>query len=258
MLDSLRKPFLFLCAILIVLAVLVELGSGWLVRPPALQRGLPPDIASQLSPAQLLMAQRQLASIPSAGQSEEPPGYGITALAKVDIMLLLTIGLMALSLVIGDHLQGRTQGIIGLIVGVLVFIAAFKELFAAFIELMIRVTLLLAVPFGTIAYMALYASFDRSGAAMILGLSWFLKIAAVVCLILAQQKYLKQTGLMLLVATSLIASFVVSFLHGLPPGFLVNITDPIAAIVCDILALIWAVVAVLYGIVAVIKALQPA
>jgi hypothetical protein len=257
MLDTLRKPFLFLCAILVLLAVLVEFGSGWLIRPTPLRRGLPPEILSQLTPAQIIIAQGQLASMPEGGESEEPPGYGITALGLVDVMLLLTIGLMALSLVVGDHLQGRAQGIIGLIVGVLVFIAAFKQLFAALIELLIRVALLLAVPFGTIAYMALYASFDSSGAAMILGLSWFLKIAAVVCLVLAQQRYLKQIGLMLLVATSLIASFIVSFLHGLPPGFLVNITDPIAAIVCDILALIWAIVAVIYGIVAVIKALQP-
>ncbi|HEX7151036.1 MAG TPA: hypothetical protein VF618_06070 [Thermoanaerobaculia bacterium] len=256
MLDSLRRPFLFLSAILIVLAVLVEFGSTFLIRATPVQRGLPPEIASQLTPTQLIAAQRQLASTPSI-ETDEPPGYGITALGLVDVMLLLTVGLMALSIVIGHHLQGRTQGIIGLVVGVLVFIAAFKNLLAAFIELMIRVTLLLAVPFGTIAYMALYAFFDRGGAAAILGLSWFLKIAAFVCLVLAQQRYLKQMGLMLLVATSLIGSFVVSFLHGLPPRFLVSITDPIAAIVCDILAIIWAIVAVVYGIVAVIKALQP-
>jgi len=189
--------------------------------------------------------------------SREPPGFAIQALARIDVILLLTVGLMALALVIGDALQGRTQGIISLIVGVLVFLSAFKALFATLIELMIRVTLVLSTPFGTIAYLAAYSFFDRSGAATILGLSWLLKIAAAVCLFLAHQRYLKQYGLLLLLATSFLGSFLVTLLHGLPPRFLVNITDPIAAIVNDILALIWAVVTIVFAIIAVIKALKP-
>lgn len=256
MLDSIRKPFLFLAAILVALAVLLELGATILIRPPRVVRGIPEDIRAQLRQSgQLEAAERQLASIPSG---EKPPGYGVSSLALVDVLYLLTVGLMALSLAIGQGLHARAQGIIGLIVSVLVIFAALKQLFAALIELMIRVTLLLAVPFGTIAYMVLYAFFDRAGAVTVLGLSWLVKIAAVVCIGLAQQRYLKQTGLMLMIATSFLASFVVSFLHGLPPGFLVSITDPIAAIVCDVLAIIWAIVFALYGIVAVVKALKPA
>lgn len=256
MLDSIRKPFLFLAAILMLLAVLVELGAALLIQPPHVVRGIPDDIRAQLQQSgQLEAAERQLASIPSG---QRPPGYGVPSLALVDMLFLLTVGLMALSLVIGQHLHARAQGIIGLVVAVLVIFAAIKQLFAALIELMIRVTLLLAVPFGTIAYMVLYAFFDRTGAATVLGLSWALKIGVVVCIALAQQQYLKQKGLLLIIATSFLASIIVSFLHGLPPLFLVSITDPIAAIVCDILAVIWGIVFAVYGIIAVVKALKPA
>jgi hypothetical protein len=256
MLDSIRKPFLFLAAILILLAVLVEIGATLLIQPPRVTRAIPENIRTQLqATGQLEAAERQLASMP---QGERPPGYGVSSLSLIDILYLLTVGLMVLSLVIGQALHARVQGIIGLIVAILVIFAALKQLFAALIELMIRVTLLLAVPFGTIAYMVMYAFFDRTGAATVLGLSWLLKIGAVVCIALAQQRYLKQKGLLLMIATSFLGSIIVSFLHGFPPLFLVSITDPIAAIVCDIIAILWAIVFVIYGIIAVVKALKPA
>jgi hypothetical protein len=256
MLDAMRKPFLFLAAILVALAVLVEIGAMVLVQPPRLTTVIPPDLEIQLrARGQLEAAQRQMEAVRAGG--ERPPGFGVPALALVDILYLLTAGLMALSLVVGFRVHARVQGIIGLVVSILVIFAAIKHLFAALIELMIRVSLLLAVPFGTIAYMAIYAFFDRSGAGTVLALSWSLKIGAVVCLFLAQQRYLRQAGLLLMVLTSFLASFIVSFLHGLPPTFLVSITDPIAGIVCDILALIWGIVFALYGIIAVVKALKP-
>ncbi len=256
MFDAIRKPFLFLSAILILLAVLVEIGAAVLVQPAQPRVELPPEIAAQLSPADQLLALRQMHET-ATQTNREPPGFGIPALARIDVILLLMLGLMALSFVIGDHLTGRVQGIITLVVGVLVFLSALKALFATLIELMLRVTLLLATPFGTIAYLAMYSFFDRAGAGAILGLSWFLKIAAAVCLVLAHQRFLKQYGLVLLFLTSLLGSFVVSFLHGLPPRFLVNITDPIAAIVNDVLALIWAIVTIVFGAIATIKALKP-
>ena len=256
MLDAIRKPFLFLATILIVLAVLVEIGAAILVRPTPVRPEFPADIRNKLSASEQQAAREQM-NVVSGRQNQEPPGFAIQALARIDVILLLMLGLMTLSLVIGDHLTARLQGIISLIVGILVFLSALKAIFATLIELMIRVTLLLATPFGTIAYLAMYSYFDRGGAAAILGLSWFLKIAAAVCLVLAHQRYLKQYGLILLFLTSFLGSFLVTFLHGLPPRFLVSITDPIAAIVNDILALIWAVVTIVFAIIAVIKALKP-
>lgn len=256
MLDAIRKPFLFLSAILILFAVLVEIGAAFLVQPTRVRNEIPNEIAEKLTAEQLASARAQMSSVQTT-RSQEPPGFAIQALARIDVILLLTVGLMALSLVIGNALQARTQGIISLIVGVLVLISSFKAIFGTLIEFMIRLTLLLATPFGTIAYLAMYSFFDRPGAAAILALSWILKIAAVICLFLAHQRYLKQYGLLLLFITSFVGSFLVTFLHGLPPRFLVSITDPIAAIINDVLALIWAIVTIVFAIIAVIKALKP-
>ena len=256
MLDAIRKPFLFLSAILLLFAVLIEIGAAILLPHTRVRQEIPAEILNQLPPAEQASAIEQMRA-GGGRQSHEPPGFGIQALARIDVILLMMIGLMALSLVIGDHLTGRVQGLISLIVGILVLFSAFKALFRTLIELMIRVTLLLATPFGTIAYFVMYSFFDRGGAATILGLSWFLKIAAAVCLVLAHQRFLKQYGLILLFLTSLIGSFLVTFLHGLPPRFLVSITDPIAAIINDILALIWAIVTIVFGLIALIKALKP-
>ncbi len=82
-----------------------------------------------------------------------------------------------------------------------------------------------------------------------------LKIVAAICLPLAQQRFLKLKSLILLVATSFLATIVVSFLHGFVPGPLVSITDALAAIIVGILALIWAVVILIGSINAVIQAL---
>ena len=85
--------------------------------------------------------------------------------------------------------------------------------------------------------------------------AWPLKSSPNPFLPLAQQRFLKLKSLILLVATSFIATIVVSFLQGLVPGPLVSITDALAAIIVGILALIWAVVILIGSINAVIQAL---
>ena len=117
------------------------------------------------------------------------------------------------------------------------------------------IALFLAAPFGTLAYLAMYGSFNRAGASGVLGASMFLKLAAAVLLVLAHQGFLKMKGLTLLVLTSLVGNIIVSFLHGLVPIILVSITDAVAAIVVGILALIWAIVLLIFSIIAIVKAI---
>ena len=62
---------------------------------------------------------------------------------------------------------------------------------------------------------------------------------------------------MLLVLTSLLCNIIISFLHGLVPGFLVSITDGVGAIIVAILAIIWLLFLGIGAIIAIIKALQP-
>jgi hypothetical protein len=141
-------------------------------------------------------------------------------------------------------------------VSLLVLLTAIGLIFAAIALLFLMIGMLLAPIFGTIAYFILFGPFDRAGASATLSLTMLLKIGFAICLVLAQQRFLQNTGLVLLIATSLLASVIVSFLQGLVPGFLVSITDDIAAIVVAILAVIWAIIFLIGAIPAIIKAIS--
>lgn len=255
MLDSLRKPFLIVAIVLMVLAVLLELGAGFLLapRPPAAanlgdlneQAGVPEDEA--ISVGEMLRLQQE---------NKAPPGMAIFYMALLDGLVLFTVGLMGLGLVLPERVTGRLQGLATLIVSFLVLIGGFFMLLKAFVLLMVMVSLFLAAPFGTLAYLAIYGFFDRGGAAVTLSLLMLLKLGFAVCLVLAHQRFLQIKRIIALVLTSLLANVVISFLHGLVPGFLVSITDAIAALVVDILALIWALVMLIFSLVSIVKVLR--
>jgi hypothetical protein len=126
----------------------------------------------------------------------------------------------------------------------------------AVLLLILMVTLLLAVPFGTLAYLAIYGFFNRGGAAAVLGLLMVLKVGVGASLIAAQQRFLQNKGLVLLVLSTLLCSAIVSLLHGIVPGILVSITDAIGAIINGICGLIWAVVLLIGAIPAILKAVK--
>lgn len=223
MLDELRKPFFFLALVLIVIAVLAE-GA-----------------------AKLLGVQG--ASLPAPAS-----GFGVPAMLLLDALLILTVTLMGLSLLIPERVQGRLQGLVTLIVSLVVLIAAVVLLFTSIQLLTLMVSLLLAAPFGTIAYLAAWRGFPRADAAVVLSLVLLLKLGFAICLVFAQQRFLENKGLVLLIATSLVAVLLLSFLHGLVPGILVSITDTVGAIVIAILTLIWAVTFLVGSVISVVKA----
>jgi hypothetical protein len=255
MLDSLRKPFLIVAIVLMALAVLAELGAGFLLtpRPPAAadlgslndQAKVPEDEAISLDEIRRLRS-----------ENEAPPGLAIRYMALLDGLVLFTVGLMGLGLLIPERVHGRLQGLATLIVSFLVLLGGFFMLLAAFVLLLVMVSMFLAAPFGTLAYLAIYGFFDRGGASVTLSLLMLLKLGFAVCLVLAHQRFLQIKRIIALVLTTLLANVVVSFLHGLVPGFLVSITDALAALVVDILALIWALVMLIFSLVSIIKVLR--
>jgi len=255
MLDSLRKPFLILAIILMALAVLAELGAGFLLkpRPPAAasltnlnqQAGVSEDEA--ISQAEILRLRQD---------NEAPPGLAIRYMALLDGLVLFTVGLMGLGILLPERLHGRLQGLLTLIASFLVLTGGLLMLLAAFVRLMIMVSLFLAAPFGTLAYLAIYGFFDRAGASVTLSLLMLLKLGFAVCLVLAHQRFLQIKRIIVLVLTSLLANVVISFLHGLVPGFLVSITDALAALVVDVLALIWALLMLIFSLVSIVKVLR--
>jgi hypothetical protein len=223
--DRLRTPFFVIALIVVFLIVLVEAAStSWVGA--------------------------------SSNSTLPAPGLGIPYLALVDGVVLFTLGLFGLALIVPARVLGATQGIATFICMLLLLIGSLMLIWLAFMLLTLMVTLLMAVPFGTLAYFAAYADFDVSDARITLGVLMALKIALVVLLLLAQQGFMAVKGLVLLLVTSLLANVVVSFLHGLVPVFLVSILDAVAAIVVGVLAAVWSLVKLIGLIPAIVKGVR--
>jgi hypothetical protein len=249
---------MFLIALaLLALAVLAELGSLALVPDAPASAGLATLVGGDEGMAEAL---GELSDEERRALLEQPrpPGLAIAYLALLDGLLLFSVGLMGASLLVPERVHGRLQGALTLVFALLILLGGIVLVVAAIAVLILMLSLLLATPFGTIAYLALYGFFDRTGAAAVLGVVMALKLGFAVCLVLAHQRFLQNRGLVLLIVTSLIGNVVIGFLHGFVPGFLVSITDALAAIVVAVLALLWALWFLVGSIGGVVRALSSA
>ena len=228
MLESMRKPFFIVALIAILLALLVELSSMAIlhVSPPS---GSPLSLA--------------------------PNGKAIPMMAFLDGLVFYATLIIGIALIVPERVQSKVQGIVTLIVSFLLVIGCFVALFVEIALVMLMVSLLLSIPFGTIAYFAIWANFDTGNARLVLSLLMTLKIIFAVCLVLAHQRFLENKGFVLIILTSFVSNLIIAFLHGFVPGFLVSITDGVAAIVICIFALIWGVVYLIGGVISVVKAI---
>jgi hypothetical protein len=190
------------------------------------------------------------------GSVTEPSGRGTGALALVDVVALWTTGLFSLSLVVPDRIQGRVQGVATLVFSILLLLASLVLLVVAFVELTVMVSLFLAAPFGTLAYLAVWGFFPVGDAAVLLGLVLLLKLVWAGLLLLAQPRFLQNKGLVLLALTTLLCTVVLEFLHQFVPGILVSITDDLGAVVFAVVALVWALVLLIGSIPAIVKAVR--
>ena len=260
--GGMRSPVFLVAVALAIVALLIELGT--LALPPSVQQpgATVATLCAAASPPSGCATPEGRADLTDQVQrtrlSQPPtPGLGIPALALVDTILVLVLGTMAAALVVPARVHGKVQGVVGLVVSFLVILAAIVTAFRALGQLILMVALLLAFPFGTIAYLIIWGSFDRGGAAVALGLLLLVKIVLAVCLAIAHQSFVTDKGMIVMVAASLIAGLVVSFLHGLVPGFLVSITDAIAAIVVAIIGIIVAILALLGSLVSIVRVISP-
>ncbi|MHB1007945.1 MAG: hypothetical protein ACYC1E_01650 [Propionibacteriaceae bacterium] len=257
--DSLRKPFLVAAVLLVLVAFLACLGSSLVTKPPPFADRVQQTLSS---PQTKTLLDRFDISSDDARDSlngtkpDNPPGLGIPALALIEGLLLLVLVITAAPLLIGERATGLLTGAVSIIGGLVVLLAGIATAIVSFTALMLMVALLLSVPFGTLAYLAIFGSFDTSGAAVFTSLVLGLTLAGLVLLMLAQQRFLKGKGLMLLIATAALLTFVTALLHSLVPGFLVSITDAVAALVSAIVSAIWALLVVIWGIVAAVRVLR--
>jgi hypothetical protein len=250
---ELRKPLFIAALVVLGLCVLVELGASlFLPRPQA----RPEDIAASIQ-SEGVEDEVSLGDVVSMQRDNPPtPGLGIPYLALVDGLLLLVLGLMGASLLIPERVHGQVQGVVSLVGAVVALLGGLVMLFAALGLLLLMVALFTAVPFGTIAYLAVWGFFNRGGAAGTLGLLMTLKVAGGICLVLAHPRFLQNKSLVLLFLTSLLANALVSLLHGWVPILLVSITDALGALIVAILGLIWAVVLLVGALVSLFRVLK--
>jgi hypothetical protein len=250
---ELRKPLFIAALVALGLCVLVELGASLVLPRPVAS---PADLQASIR-AEGVEDEVDLQELLSVQKDNPPtPGMGIPYLALVDGLFLLTLGLMGASLLIPERVHGQVQGVVSLVGAIVALLAGIAMLLAAIGLLLLMVSLFTAVPFGTIAYLAVWGFFNRGGAAATLGLLMTLKVAVGICLALAHPRFLQNKGLVLLYLTSLLANAVVSILHGWVPLVLVSITDALGAIVVAILGLIWAVVLLLGSLVSIVRVLK--
>jgi hypothetical protein len=262
--GRLRLPFFILAALVIAAAVLVERGavSASTVAAkamPFLQTGT--DIAFQqgleiFNKEQQAELKKRKDELKDNRLSSKVQGFAIPSMQYVDGCILFTVLLMGLALLIPPDKHAKIQGIITLVFGVLLIIAAIAWIYAVLAQLLLMVALLLSFPFGTIAYMIIYGGFPRASMSAIVGLLFLLKIIFGVLLLLAHQGFLKNIGLVIFLAVSFVAGLVVSFIYGLVPGILVSIADAGAAIIVTIIGAVLGLILAIGSIPSIIKTVE--
>lgn len=162
--DALRKPFLVAALLLIGLVLALELGSSLALRPgdgtarvfDVLSRSSTQDDLDDLDGDQ---RDALRTSLLHSTDGSDPPGRAITAMAFVDGLLLWSLLWMAANLLLPERVTGRLQGICTLVLTILALLGGIVFVIFLIAELFFMVGLLVAVPFGTIAYLALYGFF---------------------------------------------------------------------------------------------------
>jgi hypothetical protein len=253
--DLRRIPF-FVSVILIFLVVAVETGSGL-----AKSNLFSSDRLTQMNEVCAKMNFDHGVDISeclarSQALGSRVSGLGVRYLALVDGVLLFFLAFMTLALLVPESITGRIQGIATLIFALLLLLLAISMILAAIAKLTLMLGLLLSPPFGTIAYFAIFAFFPKAAMLGLLSTVMLFKIGMAVALVLAQQRFLQNKMLVLLILSSLVASLVVSFLLGFLPGFLTSITDAVAAIIVGIIAVIWLLILIILAIPAILKAIS--
>lgn len=187
---------------------------------------------------------------------DSAPGLGGPYLALLDGIILYTIILMAIGHFDFKAQTARIASVVTLILSFIGVFGALLMIIAAFVAIFLMLGLLLAAPFGTIAYFATYADFPKGVAVGALSFIMVLKLFFLVMLALTDLGYLKNKGLVILVALSLLATWLTSFLIALPPGFLSSITDAVGALITAVIAFVVLIVMFIMSIVAVYRSLK--
>ena len=229
--DPERRIFLILGCLAFGLALVVELGVSSLLPSGAL---------------------------PGALEGSGAPGLGLRHLALIDAALIYTLGLMLVETRVPGALTGRLQGAVTFGLALLGIVIAIIATLAAVGLLVLMVTLLSAVPFGTASYMATWGRFPGGDVRLTLGLVLLLKAAGAACLVLASPSILGNRGLLVLLGLSFGVTFAVGALLAIVPQPLAAIADAAGAILAGLVAAIWLVVMLVGAAGAMLRLLRSA
>lgn len=173
-------------------------------------------------------------------QNLPTPGLGIATLALLDGILFYSWTTIKLGGLLPEKILTPTTKITNFIFFLLLLLASIAVLFIAIGLLMLMISLLLAVPFGTLVYLGVYRDFPVGAAQGTLATIMTLKLGFAALIVIGEKRLFEDyRKFLILLLCSFLGNIVVSFLHGLAPGFLVSITDAIAAIIVSIIAIIW-------------------
>jgi hypothetical protein len=192
----------------------------------------------------------------NAAGTQSPPGLGGPYLALLDGILLFTTIVFGAGHFRPDGLIARIASVLWLVLSILGILGSILMALAALQAIMLMLALLMAAPFGTLAYLALFAHFPASKAVAALSFIIVLKLAFIVMLAITDLGYLKNKPLMMLAGLSILATWLTSFLIALPPRFLASITDGVGALVTAIIALVMLVLICFGSLVGVVKGLR--
>ncbi len=191
-----------------------------------------------------------------AGSELERPGIGIRSAGILNLVLAYALVLMLLDFIPAVRtVTAKVQGIVTLILCLIGLIACLVLAFAALTLLLLMVSLLLSVPFGTLAYLALWGHFDTSAARTTLAVVMLLQIAGTLIAVITNPSLLKNIWLMLLIGCCILVTFALGFLHGFPPSVLVSITDAIGGLVALIITLVWILIYLIGSLFAIVRAI---
>lgn len=253
--EEIKRPFLIVALLALTVAFGLEIGSSFLLKPAAFSESAIRAAAVEqgLSDDQIESAVDQLAE---NGDSDDPPGLAIPALALLDGLLLLSMLGLGLALVVPHRILAKVTAPVNLIASIVVIIVGIFLLVATIALLFLMIGLLLAIPFGFLVYLARWGFFPRDSAQVTLGFILVAKLVFCGFAIVSSPRLLKQKGLMAMIITSLVLQLIVSFLHGLVPLVVVSIADAIAAIIVTIAAIIWAVIILVGSLIGTIRLIK--
>ena len=188
--------------------------------------------------------------------AETPPGLALPALALVDGLLAWTGLLLASATVLSQDWHSRLRILLTILLCLVLLLGAVVMIRAAFGKLMLMVSLILAVPFGPIAYAALFGRFETAGVMAALSVATLARASFLGLLLLASWRYLGNRTLVLLTATGFLGGLVISATFAFLPGVLHSIGDAVCAILLGIIAFVWALVLLVRSLPGLVKLLR--